>query len=445
MIELEGTPYVLDQAASEHIISKIKEIEERVTLLRSSKTLTEETIKEYYGEKRFEQVAESNAIEGSTLDVGETQLAVLKGLTITGHDPAYVRDAIALDRALNRAYELSKLKDSPTSITQLHEIHSLLLGDRPGAGIFRKERVQISGAKHTPPKTWEQVMNHMEEWQDWSIKHHETAAPIRAVVLHAWLAHIHPYIDGNGRTARALGNLELIRAGYPPIIIKKKERERYIEGLAESDDGGDIGSFFELVLEKINGALTGLETSAKKQQGFNPALERIKQKQAQQLKVWDNGVSLLAAMIELKLSKSLEQVNGKCSIRTYDSPLDLEDFQEVCKGNSVSKSWAFSIKAEAPGLKPIIKLAFIAPRSQAMFNDLEHEGGPSLYWSHRNPTGLPKWISDGEKSPYATEITAKLGEGDSWHVKKQNNLIEKITTTSLASKIADEILNQICE
>ncbi|WP_083272655.1 Fic family protein [Pseudomonas sp. ENNP23] len=444
MIELEKTPYTLDQAASIEIINKIKKIEERVSLLRKSKTLTEETIKDYYGEKRFEQVAESNAIEGSTLSAGETELAVLKGITITGHDPAYIRDALALDKALNRAYELSKQKETPTDIEQIHEIHFLLLGERRGAGIFRNEPILISRASHRPPKTWNEIINHMEEWRDWSVKHQETAAPIRAVVLHAWLAHVHPYTDGNGRTARALGNLELIRAGYPPIIIKKKERERYIEALAESDEGGDISSFFELVLEKINGALTGLELSAKKQQGFDPVLERLKQKQSELLQVWENGVKLLVAMINLNLSRTLEKIDGKCSIRTYDTPLDLEDFHEICKGNSVSKSWTFSIKIEAPGLKSIEKLAYIAPRSQAIFSE-NKEHGPSLYWSHSNPNGHPKWISDGENSPYAVEITAKLGEGDTWRVRKRNNLLETITTKRLAEKIAEELLKRLSE
>ncbi|MDV7401434.1 hypothetical protein RZS08_58995, partial [Arthrospira platensis SPKY1] len=88
LFNLEGTPYLLDARASEQVRVKLQSIEERVALLRRSGVLTEHTVKDYYGEKRFEQVAESNAIEGSTLSVGETELAVLKGITITGHDPA---------------------------------------------------------------------------------------------------------------------------------------------------------------------------------------------------------------------------------------------------------------------------------------------------------------------------------------------------------------------
>jgi Fic family protein len=233
MFNLENTPYLLDEVALIQVKKRLELIEERVALLRSCGTLTAETVRDYYGDKRFEQVAESNAIEGSPLTAGETELAVMKGITISGHDPAYTKDAVALDSALTRIAELARDAATPTNIAQLHEVHALLLGERLGSGMFRKERVRITGSLHTPPRTWEEIMTQMEDWQAWSQENHSLPAPIRAVILHAWLTHIHPYIDGNGRLSRAIGNLELIRAGYPPIIIKKKERERYIESLAE--------------------------------------------------------------------------------------------------------------------------------------------------------------------------------------------------------------------
>lgn len=149
MFNLEGTPYSLSADASGQVRQRLHKIEERVVLLRSSGSLTEETLRNYYGEKRFEQVAESNAIEGSTLSVGETELAVLKGVTISGHDPAFIKDAIALDKALSKIAEFARQKEQVTDIPQLQETHHLLLGDRPGSGIFRCERVIIRGSRHS--------------------------------------------------------------------------------------------------------------------------------------------------------------------------------------------------------------------------------------------------------------------------------------------------------
>lgn len=443
MFNLEATPYSLDAGAMEQVRVKLQSIEERVALLRSRGVLTEQTVKDYYGEKRFEQVAESNAIEGSTLSVGETELAVLKGITITGHDPAYAKDAMALDRALTRITEIARDTKHPTDIAQLHEIHGLLLGDRPGAGIFRNERVTIRGAKHTPPKTWERIMAMMSDWQSWSANNATLPAPIRSAVLHAWLTHVHPFIDGNGRVSRAIGNLELIRAGYPPIIIKKKERDRYIEALAESDEGGDIRSFLELVFDRVEGGLTGLELSAKRKQGFNPVVEKIRQMQEKQLYIWETGVKLLASIVGHRLTQLLERVGGSASIRLYDSPLDLDDYLEVCGGKSVSRSWAFTVRIEIPGVPRLEKLAYIGHRSNKLHQTLNHEGGPSIYWSSKNPANFPKWLSDGENSPFAMELTAKAGNGDEWIARLSDDTVRWVQTTELASKIAEALVSQV--
>ncbi|WP_377703735.1 Fic family protein [Pseudoduganella sp. UC29_71] len=443
MFNLEKTPYLLSSAAQAQVKKRLDSIEERVSLLRSQGTLSEKTIRDYYGDKRFEQVAESNAIEGSPLTAGETELAVMKGITISGHDPAYTKDAVALDKALTRISELARNASQPTDISQLHEVHGLLLGERLGAGIFRRERVKISGANHTPPKTWEEVMKQMEDWQAWSKENHELPAPIRAVVLHAWLTHVHPYIDGNGRLSRAIGNLELIRAGYPPIIIKKKERERYIQALAESDEGGDIRAFLELVFDRIEGSLIGLELSAKKRQAYNPALERIHKQQEKQLKIWETSVKLLASIVEHEVSKQLEAVNGTCIVKLFDAPLDFDDYLEVCSGHSVPQSWAFTIRLDVPGANRIEKLAYIGHRSARLHQYLNHSGGPSLYWSRKNPDGLPKWISDAEKSPFAIELTSKVGNGDEWFARKSDDSVEKLSTTQLAGRIAHELIQQM--
>ena len=443
MFNLDATPYLLDQRASEQVKERLQAIEERVTLLRRSGTLSEQTIKDYYGEKRFEQVAESNAIEGSTLSAGETELAVLKGITITGHDPAFAKDAMALDRALTRITEIARDTAHPTDIQQLHEVHALLLGERTGAGIFRRERVTIRGAKHTPPKTREQIMNMMTDWQKWSSENSTLPAPIRSAVMHAWLTHVHPYIDGNGRISRAIGNLELIRAGYPPIIIKKKERDRYIEALAESDEGGDIRSFLELIFDRIEGGLTGLELSAKRKQGFNPVVEKIRQMQEKQLYIWETSVKLLASIIEHRVSQILSPVGGVCTARLYDSPLDLDDYLEVCGGHSVPRSWAFTIRVEIPGVSRLEKLAYIGHRSIRMYHHLNQQGGPSLYWSNKNPANFPKWIADGSNSPYAMEITSKVGNGDEWFAKLADESIVTVQTTELASRIADALVSQV--
>ena len=263
---LDGSPYSLE-ATGQHVIDEAMSLQARAELLREQGRLTEETLRAYYGDKRFEQIAESNAIEGSTLSVGETELAVDKGITITGHDPAFSKDACNLSQALEYMRELAQ-DPSPTTLTQVKELHHLVLGGGPTAGVFRSREVRISGSPHVPPPTWGQVMSAMEQWELWSSANAEGPVLLRAIVLHAWLTHIHPFSDGNGRTSRAAMNLELIRAGLPSVIIRRKDRGRYYEALAESDLGGDLAPISELILARAEDALRDLERAAKRHQGL---------------------------------------------------------------------------------------------------------------------------------------------------------------------------------
>lgn len=440
MLNLDKSPYSLVSTAEQEITIQIRGLEERVGLLRHSGTLTDETLANYYGEKRFEQVAESNAIEGSTLSVGETELAVLKGVTITGHDPSFIRDARALDAALLRMTELARENKSATNIEQLLELHSLILGDRPGAGKFRDEPVQIRGSDHRPPKYWKEIMDAMEAWQNWSKENSVAPAALRAIVLHAWLVHIHPFIDGNGRTARAITNLELIRSGYPPIIIKKKDRDRYIEALSESDSGGDIGAFFELLMERIEGSLIGLEISARQKQGFSPIQEKIRVHQEKQLNVWDASVHLLVKSIENFVNEEIGNVGGNVYINKFESPLDLEDYISLCEGKSAQKSWAFIANLSIPGFPKLVRLAYFGFRTTTMFHALDNEGGPSIFWSTKNESGYPKWNRTEKEAPFAVEITTKQGTGDDWYARKIDGSVSNMTTTELAKEIARSLI-----
>ena len=444
MISLEECPYILDEKMADRLLEDINKLEERVNLLRLQGILTQETLQRYYGQKRFEHVAESNAIEGNTLSAGETELAVLKGITITGHDPAYIRDAIALDRALQRLTELAK-DHNPTDLRQVREIHELIMGDRPSAGVFRNGRVRITGSKHTPPKTWEQVMDGMENWERWSSENRDLPAVIRATVPHAWFVHVHPFIDGNGRTARAITNLELVRAGYPSIIIKKKERARYINALGISDEGGDLSEFLELIIARANDAVRGLEQAAKQEQGYNPATERIRIAQERRLNIWNTSVSLLAQIIEHELNAMIEPIKGRCDIKTFDNSLELDDYIELCSRHPVSRTWSFIVTLDIPGMPGISRLAWFGFRSLQMYKQLEsiENGGPSIFWSEKNPDGYPVWIRKENTAPAYIELTTVQGSGDEWYVMDQHHSIMKKGTTGIASDIAAAFIQQL--
>ena len=165
--------------------------------------------------------------------------------------------------------------------------------------------------------------------------------------------------------------------------------------------------------------------------------------QERQLYIWETSVKLLASIIEHRVSQILSPVGGVCTARLYDSPLDLDDYLEVCGGHSVPRSWAFTIRVEIPGVSRLEKLAYIGHRSIRIYHHLNQQGGPSLYWSNKNTANFPKWIADGSNSPYALEITSKVGNGDEWFAKLADDSIISVQTTELASRIADALVSQV--
>lgn len=162
----------------------------------------------------------SNRIEGNTLTIRETDLVVNKGLTIGGKSVREHLEAINHHEAIAYIREIVS-KELDLSETRVKEIHSLVLHaiDRDNAGRYRSLPVQITGSSHEPPqpyivpKLMEDLFISYEAEKD---QRHPAAL---AAHMHERLVTIHPFIDGNGRTARLIMNLLLLRHGYPIAII----------------------------------------------------------------------------------------------------------------------------------------------------------------------------------------------------------------------------------
>lgn len=433
-LNVDGTPYYLAARGAwvQAIEVTVRALGVRVEMLRSQGKLTEATLQDYYGEKRFEQIAESNALEGSTLTVGETELAVMKGITITGHDPGFSRDAQALARAVDELVKMAR-DSTPTDIEQVKHIHELILGDRAYAGDFRRDPVIIRGSQHKPPQTWDDVMKQMEHWEEWS--QHNPGAPVllRASVLHAWLAHIHPFRDGNGRTARAITNLELVRAGYPPIIIRRKDRDRYLDALGRADEG-DLGAFIDLIAGRMEDSLRDLERAAQRRQGYDVLKQKARIAQNNRLALWNAGVHLLFESIKSRLVENL--YDAEISMREYDE-LVIDDFIELCEGHTVSRSWAFAIRCRLPGMPDVEFLAWAGVMAHPLQAKLAQEPGrPALLWSIPNPDKFPPWMPASSASPGGQQMTIFK---DRWLVARDGQILD-LAPGELAVLIVDDIL-----
>ncbi len=436
-ISLDGSPYTI-AATGRHVLEDAAKLQERADLLRARGSLTDATLRAYFGDKRYEQIAESNAIEGSTLSVGETELAVEKGVTITGHDPAYSADAVNLSRALAHMVELAK-DPSPSDCRQAKELHSLILGGGPAAGLFRSNPVRISGAPHTPPATWGQVMSSMEDWERWSADQAGTLPLLRAIVLHAWLTHIHPFADGNGRTARAVMNLELIRAGLPSVIIRRKDRLRYYDALAESDMGGDLEPISELILARAEDALRDLERAAKRHEGYDAAQEMLRKAQARRVAIWNDAASLLFSLVTDAIESAVGDT-GRVTTRWYESEMSAGDYAALCEGDSAGNAWLFRIDVDVPGLDHNRYLAWCGFRSNDMKDWLKAGDGPAVFWSVPDLAGARRWRRACSHSPGVEELTLELPNADKWTVRLPDGRVARLKPSEVARRVAESIV-----
>lgn len=230
----------MDKRLLESIENKKKELDE---LRPFSKSALERLRKQIIVEWTFN----SNAIEGNTLTIRETELILNEGITISGKplrehfEALNHRDAILFLEDI-----VQKKKDLTEEI--LMEIHRMILKniDDEEAGRYRTRRVRILGAIHIPPDPLK-ISGLMKEFFNWYSNERNKLHPIElSSLLHYKLVHIHPFIDGNGRTARLLMNLILMRYGYPPAVVLKVDRRKYYKVLKEADS-----SYFENYLNFI--------------------------------------------------------------------------------------------------------------------------------------------------------------------------------------------------
>lgn len=202
----------------------------------------------------IEYTHESNKIEGNTLTLRETAIVIEKGLTIGGKPLNDHLEAINHAQAIDYIKDLAKATNTITD-RDILQIHALILQgiDRENAGRYRSVPVMISGSKHTPPPPYV-VPEKMQEMMDFYNENMETMHPVElASEMHERLVYIHPFADGNGRTARLLMNLILLQNGYPIAILKgdTENRLKYYEALEAASITGDKTPFKNFIKEVL--------------------------------------------------------------------------------------------------------------------------------------------------------------------------------------------------
>lgn len=232
--------------------SILSQIDRKKKKLDNKRPLTEGEAARLNEEFIVEYTYNSNAIEGNTLTLRETDL-VLRGLTINQKPLKDHMEAIGHKEAFEFVRELVK-NNEPISERIVKQIHYLVLADKKDdRGVYRRVPVRIMGAQHEPVQPYliepkmEQLLQNFNE----STEHIVT----KLARFHIEFEGIHPFIDGNGRTGRLLVNLELMKAGYPPIDIKFTDRLSYYNAFDAYYVKHDLSAMENLFAGYINSRL----------------------------------------------------------------------------------------------------------------------------------------------------------------------------------------------
>lgn len=213
-------------------------------------------LREYFD---IQYTFESNRIEGNTLSLRETDLIVNKGLTIGGKSMQEHLEAVNHAEAIDYVADLvtHKADLNRRSVLGMHQL--ILKGiDTENAGCYRKVPVRISGSTNELPQPHQLDSLMLDYFQFYQFNHKKLHPVILAAEMHERLVSIHPFIDGNGRTARLVMNLILLRYGYTRANIKgsQKSRARYYEALDAVQNEANPEFFYDLVLDECIESLT---------------------------------------------------------------------------------------------------------------------------------------------------------------------------------------------
>ena len=232
--------------------SVLAQIDRKKRELDERRPLTEGELERLNEEFAVEYTYNSNAIEGNTLTLRETDL-VLRGLTIDQKPLKDHMEAVGHKEAFDYVRELVKEK-APLTERIIKQIHYLVLADKKDdRGVYRRVPVRIMGAHHEPAQPY-LIEPRMEQLLlDYAASGEHIVTKL--AWFHIEFEGIHPFIDGNGRTGRLLVNLELMKAGYPPIDIKFTDRVAYYNAFDEYHVKHDLSAMESLFAGYINARL----------------------------------------------------------------------------------------------------------------------------------------------------------------------------------------------
>jgi fido (protein-threonine AMPylation protein) len=388
---LEGSPYSVDDSmAGEQIVAlmdKSDGFQQRCRAVRE--TIASGLAKRLSTASRTTEIYESNRIEGKAATLEETYNILrdrdlldadraIASYTLTRAltDEAKVQDVVGLAAARILVDEFLRDRDRRLTQADLRAMHRLIMTGLPAAGQYKQAQNTISGSTHVPvhPMEVQAQMSALVEW------FRGTSLPLlwKSAVGHAWLTHIHPFDDGNGRMARLLANYTLGFGAFPPLIIRSSsDRGRYIDSLEHSDQAGDIIPLARVFVRALERQLSIME----KPDFVWVLFEKdLKVREQSLYKRWSETMDAFIGEVEARLLLS------QIGLRRVGS-LSPSDFDLLQKRNRSGNAW-FAHASRSGGRDLLLWFGY---SSNQLARDLERDQTfPSIFLAERDPDPKPR-------------------------------------------------------
>jgi Fic family protein len=223
--------------------------------VHQARPLTNNLLSKISHELSLEWTYHSNSIEGNTLNLNETRVILEHGMTIRGKSLREHFEVVNHQDAIDYITSLVS-RDFVLTQDDILDVHRIVMTkiEKDFAGRYRNGGVRIGGANFLPPNALKvpdlmsSLIAHLtDETADWPVIW-------TATLFHHHFVHIHPFFDGNGRTARLLMNFILMKEGYPPAIILQQDRKKYYDALNQANQGR-YDKLFLLILQAVERSL----------------------------------------------------------------------------------------------------------------------------------------------------------------------------------------------
>lgn len=287
------------QSIDEAVLERIDVKKRKFLEVRESSAALKRAKEEAY----FQYIYHTVGIEGNTMSLAQTRSILETKLAVAGKSIMEHNEILGMDAALKYINNTLVDKLGDITLADILEIHKRVIGnvDPVEAGLFRRTQVWVGDHVPPPPSLLNMLANKFVGWLN-AEADSRRLDPVRlAALAHYKLVYIHPFVDGNGRTSRLLMNLVLMQAGYPPVIIRRSDRETYYNHLVTANEG-DVRPFVRFIAHCTEKTLDAYLWATQDWTG--------------ELDMDDQGANLPANLLE----NSVEQVNSDLLRRRNGRP-----------------------------------------------------------------------------------------------------------------------------